>query len=263
MFKNKAFWIIITVALLIIISITVRKCNNPTNTKIIAADSIIKQKPETPIIKDGVVIGKIQDVLITDDKEIIKKLQDSLLKIINDRSKLIAELTISYNSTYKETAAVGYLRDSLSTEIKKLIDKLKDTTINQADFAAYKAKLLATKVPYTIATKYRYETGRIDYNGNIYSDTLIIKSEPLISFGKRNKWFQSPRYAIVIADKNPYITNSNISSILYKPKPKTEFSIGPMIMANEKGEFSAGIGLNIKKRIFSVSLGYQLISNNK
>ncbi len=253
------------VLVLIIVVFTIHwiydKVMEPKNT--ITTDVVvpINQNIDTLYIGDSVRAIQ-QELLLTKDKEVIHSLQDSLQKVINRAASLRPEVIIKYRETYAETHTIGKLEDSLSVIIEDLINKTQETTVTREELLAYKADILSKKIPYKIESKYRYETGKVDYYGNIQSDTLTVISEPVVTVGTKTGFLKRPTYAITIGNKNPYISQSNVSSVIYKPERKLQVSMGPMALTDGKN-VSAGLGITLKKGILSASIGYQLVNTQK
>lgn len=262
MFKKQGSRIItiIIIVVLLIISYFIYKHFKKVSNQIIT-DVTVPVKQNTKVIKvNDSTKGIFQDILITNDKAVIKNLQDSVLSLLTKNAKLTSTLNISFEEKYKESNATGHLRDSLSIEFNKLLATYKSGLLSMEEFEKIKNDVFNKKIPYTINSQYRKQNGLIDYYGNIINDTLEVTSEPLVSFGTSNKFLERPKYSVVIGNKNPLITTSSAKSIVYIPPVKTEVSFGPQILSNGKS-ISAGIGINIKRGIFSLSLGYSLINS--
>lgn len=254
-------WAIGVLVVIIITAWVIKYFNTPTNTEITNITVPVKQRVDTLFISDSVRAIQ-QEMLLTQDREIINNLQDSLQRVINRAARIKPEMVVKWRENFVDTYTVGKLKDSLSTVIDDLIAKSHEVTFTQEEFKAYKDKIMASKIPYKIENKYRYETGRVDYSGNIHSDTLSITSEPVVTVGPKTGFLKRPTYNITIGNKNPLISQSDVSSIIYRPERKTQFSLGPMALTDGKN-MTAGLGVTIKRGIFSASVGYQFINTQK
>lgn len=223
--------------------------------------AIEKQQASDIVINDSIK-GVEQSILQTSDIKAIRFLQDSLQRLFNEKARVDPEILLKYKETFSQKNQLGEIRDSLFLVIDDLIAKSKDNTISIDSFLAYKNKIINSKIPFKIKNQWLAQGGTIDFKGNIVSDSIIVISEPLITIGEKKALLKQPVYTVTVGNKNPYITTSSLSSVMYKPKKSTEFSVGPMAMFDGKS-IVGGAGINLKRGIFSVSLGYQFINTKK
>ena len=246
--------LLIIAAILIIIGMATCYFKRHSNQIIDKNVKLTDQKTEHIITDKG--NGVSQDVLVTNDPELIKYLTDSLQSDILKKAGINKPVTlIQWKDRYIETNANGTL-DSLSKEIDKLLAKKRDTSVTQEQLDQIKKELLSKKFNYTIDTKYRKEKGWVDLNGIIHSDTLTIFSSPSVIIGEKTGLFKRPKLSIAVTNSNPLIHSDSAQSIVYIPEDRISLSAGPIFLFNNKGNTTIGAGINVKYKWFSVSLGY-------
>jgi len=221
----------------------------PTNIVIDSPTSV--QKPTVVYINDSLKVQK-QEMLLTQSKKLIEKLQDSIENLASKATKLSPETLIKYNQLAKYENIVGTYKDSLSSLIDSLI-KFKSEPNYKEDYI----KLLTKKIPYELQDKWFSQSGYFDLNGNIVIKNLVAKSSPYILLGETGKWYQRKTVTAVVGDKNPHVEIDSLQTFKYVPKDKLQFSLGPVVLTDGKST-TFGAGISLKKSIFSLTIGYQI-----
>lgn len=229
------------------------------------------KKPSNQVIDKNTVLvdqktnktehGVNQETLVTYDPNLISHLKDSLKdQLIKEAGITKPQTLIKWKTEYIETDTDGEIKDSLSRRIDELIAENRN---NNPNFEALKQALYTKNFPYTINTKYRKESGYFNLNGKVHSDSLKIFSEPTLLLGYKTGFLKRPKLIVTIGDKNPDIKIDSLQSIAALRVPaKGQLSIGPLFLTDGKN-YSGGVGLTYRKGWFSVSAGYQLLTNKK
>ena len=234
-----------------------------------------------PIVTDPTTGMPVKEIPINDSDVIYKQLLykaqyekqlviDSFARILINSGKISPETVIKWRDNYIGQEKSILLQDSLNRVIGRIgviqneLMLTQELTLSEREkLQKEKAELLAIRIPFKDSSMYRHLQGNIGFNGQLNITKDEVKSEPYVVFGSKKKVINigDPTYTVVLGNKNPRITSDSIFSITYKPKPKIELSVGPMILANQKS-ITAGFGFNAKRGKLSLSLGYTLINNN-
>lgn len=213
---------------------------------------VIPTKQEIRIIylKDSTKAHE-QDVLLTNSKNAITFLQDSLTKLFISLSKIEPTTSVNYTTTSEYTNKLGKYQDSLSGLIDSLI------YYKQNNSKYYDLLLSNKKFNYSIQDKWFSQQGDFDLQGNIKINKLKVKGAPFVVIGEKGKWYQRPTITALVGDENPNIAIDSLKSYMYVPKRKIQLSGTGIILTNGK-QTNLGVGLNIKKGPISLTIGYQL-----
>lgn len=242
----------------ILIWLAIQHFNNPKNVVVDNTTQSVNQKTEQVIVNDSTK-GIKQDVLITYDQGVINRMSDSIGLLLADKAKLNKTiLTLRYKETYHDTDGINDLADSLSNIIDSLM--MDNSVVGIDSLQSFKSKFYATKIPFKINTEWKSEKGIIDQKGNISDYSLDIVSKPTIVFGEKTGFFKRPVYSVVVGNENKLITGDSLHTVYYSPKPKAQYSVGPVFLINNKGSYSGGVGATVRKGILSLTIGYQLIN---
>ena len=110
---------------------------------------------------------------------------------------------------------------------------------------------------------FKHENNHLKEYYTVYSkdssaiDSLYLYGKEHIVIGQSGKWFQKKSIKVAITNENPYYLIDGLRTIVYKPPVPVQFSIGPMLMGNQSS-LSGGVGVTVRKGIFSISLGYKV-----
>lgn len=215
-------------------------------------------KQDTQVIKiDDSTKAYSQTFLVAKDKKTIQMLQDSILRFLTSNAKLIPTTVLTYSEIAQYNSKLGVYQDSLSDLIDSLV-KLK----NQNNEVVYNDIIKNKKFNYRVEDKWFTQNGSFNLTGRISIDSLKVKSEPYVVIGEKGKWYQRKTLTALVGNKNPNIEITGLQSFTYDPDPKWEVSGGPIVLTNIK-QTSVGVGVNVKKGIFSASVGYLLPINQK
>lgn len=180
-----------------------------------------------------------------------------LLKTCNDTEKIIeSKTTIKKDTIYLPSPIItipeySVVKDTIyldttripkpSTELAELTKQYKELANKHYSDIHYKDSVKLTDSAYLGKEL-----------GTVYIDDLVTENE----LKTRNIRYQL-KYPVIT--NNITTTNTVIKEVKSK---KTQYSVGPMLLTDGKS-ITIGAGLNIKKGIFSVSLGYTLINSTK
>lgn len=269
---TKIIGIIIIAALIITLGILFKRCNQ--NTNIIIAG---KQETKDIYIKnaqgDSVTISKQLFNILQSQKDLLSSNLDQLIIDAIKKGNISPKEIVGWQQTATISNREIKLTDSLKNVFTNLIRLQKEfelstssTTLTLAEkneiirkYQLEQEKLFKTRVYFKDSTKYRYLAGNVGLDNTLIIDKESITSEPFVIIGKEKTLLNlgKPKYTVLVGDKNPLFKRDSLYSTTFTPKQKLQLSLGPVVLAN-KNQATAGAGVNIKKGIFSLTLGYQV-----
>lgn len=259
MSKENIKILIIAALTIIIIYLLYIHFKEPKNVVITDIHNLPTQTTNQLVVNDSTK-GASQTVLITNDPATIKALQSQNQQLLTELAKVKPEYVLAYNEKLKQGEVIGTLKDSLSHTIDQLLAAQANKDISIDSFNRFKANILAHRIPFEITdNKWRFEEGSFDLAGNIQSDSLTILSKPFVTFGEKTGFLKRSTITVVVGNENPLMSQDSLKSYVFKPKTKTEFSFTPIFLSDGKSVTGA-FGINIKKSILSLTLGYTLFN---
>lgn len=236
----KAGKIAISVVLfLAIVALIISKCNQQKTNLNITDVKHSAQTITTEQLNDSLKYAE-QTVLLAETNRQMRYLQTTLQAELLKKTKIEkATATIEYKDRIVYVNIPGENSEYIAV----------DTTVpeNQVVFP----------LKFTHTSKFMKLSYRITSKNNSILDSLKIINTGHLIVGEKGKWYQKKTIIAAMVNENPYYIVNSMKSVVYKPKTKTQLSIGPILLTNGK-TVSAGTGVVIKKGIFSLSIGYKL-----
>ena len=260
---HKVFGYVVVVILCWLLFTKTESCNrNPQ----MPPTSVIEQPFDTIKLNDSLRIYKQLLYEAVSREELTRADTSGIINAAIKAGKVKPETVVNWTAVNEAKKRNVILSDSLGRMVAELdasIDRLKLSEFMTAEqIAKYEAdrnNLYNARIKFVDSSKYRYLAGDFGLNGKLNIEKDITISEPYVILGEKKKLlnFGDPTYTVVVGDKNPDIKTTKLFSATYQPKKKIQPSIGPIFMTDGKST-NGGVGLNLKRGIISLSLGYKL-----
>lgn len=238
-------------------------CNKPKSS----GEAEELAKVEIIKLNDSLNIYKVK-ISILESRDILTK--DSIIKEAIDKGNIRPDIIVRWRERYLGEEREISLKDSLINKYNSIIALNQKMATAQSEeeriILANKYKketeeLFAARIAFVDSSEFRLLKGDFGLNSKVNITEDVVISKPYIVLGESKRFLNlgEPTFTAVIGNKNPLIKSDSIYATKFKLKPKTNLSFGPIILTDGK-DISAGVGINLRRKIFSFSLGYQLIN---
>lgn len=262
-FITKPVNLILLTIIFILLSLRPFGCNKPEPTS--GAEDLAKI--EVIKLNDSLNIYKVK-ISILESRDILTK--DSIIREAISKGGIKPDVVVRWREIYLGQEREISLKDSLIDKYNSIIALNQKMAAAQSEeeriILANKYKketeeLFATRIAFVDSSEFRLLKGDFGLNSKVNITKDVVISKPYIVLGENKRFLNlgEPTITAVIGNKNPLIKSDSIYATKFKLKPKTNLSFGPIIMTDGK-DISAGIGVNLRRKIFSFSVGYQFIN---
>jgi hypothetical protein len=264
-FVSKPTNFLLLVVIFILIFIRPIGCGRSVSTKNNGSEQSLKAK----VIKlnDSLQALKVELRLVSSRDNLTK---DSIIKEAIDKGVIKPDIIVRWREKYLGEAREIALKDSLIDKYNSILALNQKIANAQSEeerlllatkYKKQTEELFAKRITFVDSNEFRSLKGNFGLDSKVNITEDIVISKPYIILGENKRFLNlgEPTFTAIIGNKNPLIKSDSIYATKFKLKPKTNLSFGPMVLTDGK-DISAGIGINLRRKIFSFSLGYQLIN---
>lgn len=210
------FSLIITVSLFLL---SRSSCNrgNSDSSRIIDSLTLANQRLDSLVNIQGQMIFE-QEAIVTESKEAIVDLTDSIFKLKNKHDRQIKQVIAYYKGTtqthldsvfipYTDTLLQRKFEDSIRQKCQEVLKYVSDSFI-----------LVPRKVKHE--TPYYHFTGTVKKEGLEINHLSFPDTLQLRFITKKGGFLKKPTYQVQFFHSNPHVTQTGSNSVIYKPPRK-------------------------------------------
>ena len=256
---------LLLVVIFILLLIRPLGCGKTIPSKSDGSEEVLKTK----VIKlnDSLQALKVELKVVSTRDNITK---DSIIKEAINKGEIKPDIVVRWREKYLGEAREIALKDSLIDKYNNIIAINQKIAVAQSEeerlllikkYNKETEELFTKRIAFVDSSEFRLLKGDFGLNSKVNITEDVVISKPYIVLGENKRFLNlgEPTFTAVVGNKNPLIKSDSIYATKFKLKPKTNLSFGPIILTDGK-DISAGIGINLRRKIFSFSLGYQLIN---